>query len=277
VKARSKSKSNSNSLDENQSNLVKLCVERNFRALDLLQLNPTYATVVVPQIIDASNRQFDNIGLFTYLLWTGDTKWIHLLIPDDDSIDLATRYKLYDNLEKQFTKFIKSGVCFTLDGKKYTHQSQYSDAQHIGVLKEYIDKYAASSEEERKAQWINIVGGQQRLVELHIALALCHADHTPSHKLSIFSANEKQAKPVWFPLSESKLGQEYAICLSKVATACESPDPSLVKPMIAKLEAIEESKKNCLKVVKITLKELKENARKAILNEQLGGVSSKNN
>lgn len=258
-------------LNDEQSSFVTCCVDRYYSMLrSTLRVKPEYTMIVVPTLVDYSNRKFENIPLFTYILWTGHYAWMEGFIHEDDLQKPGDRFVMYDNLLNQLKAFNKKGVTFTIGDKVYKKQFQYSDKEHIAALKEYVEKYPNLTEEERKNFWIKNVGSKQRLVEKHIALDICHVDRTPSFSLTIFKADEKLPKPVWFPLSESKLGEEYAICLTdKGAVACEAPDPVNVKLMIHRLEALEQSKADNRLRIEITLRKLRDEMKDIFLQEQL--------
>lgn len=277
VKARFKLNKNAiPPLDNDQATFVSYCIERNNRAYDLLLQNPSYIRLVVPELIDSSKRVFKGIPIFTYILWTGDKDWMHLLIDDNANIDPEFRLETYENLLKQLKSFLKSGVTFSVDGHEFTKQYQYSDKEHIDALMQYVKQYPGLSEAERKAFWVNVVGNKQRMVEKHIALKLCHVDHTPSHRLSIFATNEKIQTPVWFPLADSRLGKDYAICLSNVAIACEAPNPAQVLPMIQRLEAIEQARSENLQLIEKLLVRLINETKNSLLSEVVAVQQSKN-
>lgn len=230
-------------LTKEERQFVDEFITRRFDVDDALRQNPYLLTLVVPELVDESGRVFKNIPLLKYMLWTGDRYGMSTFLLDTERVHHGDMAEVCEKLLKQLEEFKKSGVTFTHGDTEYTHHAKYSDQAHIDVLEQYVKMCEDNCTlEERKEFWIKTVGKTQKMVELHIALKLCHVDKTPFHLLSIFPSNEKIAKPIWFPLSESKLGEEYAICASSTAFACEAPEPAFVKLMIEKLKLHEHAR-----------------------------------
>ncbi|MGE3320565.1 MAG: F-box protein, partial [Candidatus Berkiella sp.] len=169
-------------------------------------------------VIDHAGRSFQNITGFEYMLWALDKHgWTMMIecIENDQN-----REELFKQLLAQYNKVEIEGVTYTLNGKKITESHFDFQNTIIKALKVHKDLCNTPTPDENAIdkQWIEDVGGAQKLFPKHVVFEYCSEE--PFYSISKFNAKPKlsmeffncinQTNELWYS-SDSKLGVDFAV------------------------------------------------------------------
>ncbi|MBI2784952.1 MAG: F-box protein [Legionella longbeachae] len=162
------------------------------------------------QVTDLSKRKFPNVSGFEYALWALDehmwTRMLESLSEDEKGSQIKAR--LYDLL----IKYKKNGVTYTLHDE--TRTEQHFDFKNT-IIKE-LQEFVKNGDNK---QWINGVGGKQKLLPIHVIEEYSSSEpfypipkftHQPKSSRQFFNG-ETGSYEFWFA-DDSELGVTFAIC-----------------------------------------------------------------
>ncbi|ARB90870.1 hypothetical protein [Legionella longbeachae] len=201
------------------------------------------------RVTDCSGRTFDNISGFEYALWALDKHiWTKMIacIPRNEEGG-----KVFENLITQYTKVNKDGVTYRLNGKTITENHFDFETTIIKELQtqvELVNAPGAINWDDAKSQWIEGVGGAQKLLPIHVVYEYCADENF--YLVPEFSSQPKLSKQFynwitskeenWFSV-DFKLGIEFAIFKASVGcAAAEEPHGSPGVVATRDLDAITE-------------------------------------
>ena len=174
------------------------------------------------KIIDWTGRTFQSISPWEYALWALDTRYMANMmldcIPKGESIR--------DKLLSQYLSLEKKGVTYEVDGVTIT-ESHFDFQPLINSIEFYNENMSDWANDERKKQWVNVVGGEQRKLPVHIRQHYCDPNSPfgdtdglfqwdiPDFK-GKFTRSLDLATPSvkWCPTEDCGLGVDYAIVRS---------------------------------------------------------------
>ncbi|MFJ1269336.1 F-box protein [Legionella lytica] len=167
-------------------------------------------------VTDYSGRTFENISAIEYVFWALDE---HMGVTMLECIPPTENRRVFEQLISQYKKIHIRGVTYKLNGKTSTEMHFDFVNTLIKELQVQIESRQACGEKDWAAierQWIEGVGGAQRLLPIHVVHEYCSAvPFSPlpqfikkplpltQFRNSLSSKNEN-----WF---DSELGQKFAI------------------------------------------------------------------
>lgn len=173
-------------------------------------------------ITDCSLRTFENCSPFEYALWALDKHcWTMMLGCIRAISDEKEKDKVLKILSGQYDRVKKEGLTYTFHGKTITEKHFDFENTIINQLKIQVDSQNAPGAKDWDAinkQWIEGVGGAQRLLPLHAVFEYC--SDKPFYPVPDFKSPPKQSQQFYNGITEkteswfgaiSKLGREFAI------------------------------------------------------------------
>jgi hypothetical protein len=170
-------------------------------------------------ITDCSGREFENLSPFEYALWALDKHmWAAMIacIPQNEE-----GRKVFAQLINQYNKVNTIGVTYKLNGKTITEQHFDFNNTLIKELQAVVDAINTPGAKDWDAidkQWIEGVGGAQKLLPMHVVYEYCSDE--PFYPVPTFTSPPKSSTMFynwisekdenWFGL-DSKLGSDIAI------------------------------------------------------------------
>ncbi len=168
---------------------------------------------------DLSGREFKPITAFQYALWAMD--W-HMWTMIQKYLPQEAQAQQWQELETKGTAY---GKHFNLQGL-------------TGALQTYVDNAAKWNYDQRAVdQWCKKVGGEQKLLPVHIVNEYCRADRpfepcpqewesklSRTREMDVWdSTQSKTVKGSWFvaPSSKDGLGLNFAFCRYNYGDACD--------------------------------------------------------
>ncbi|MDP3268731.1 MAG: hypothetical protein Q8M40_06740 [Legionella sp.] len=170
------------------------------------------------RVTDCSGRFFDNISAFEYSLWSWDMPlWSYMTFPPEKEEELA----FYENMFSQYNKVSTEGVSYVLNGKKITEKHFDFEDTIIRQLQTLASMLSIPSTPSQilKTQWIEGVGGAQKLLPMHAVFEYCSKEpfspvpkfvSWPDEPSSKYYDLITQKYVNWFD-DNSKLGSEIAV------------------------------------------------------------------
>ncbi|AWN73830.1 hypothetical protein LEAN103870_19700 [Legionella anisa] len=126
------------------------------------------------KVTDCSGRIFDNISAFEFSLWALD-KHMWTLMQECFPKNKKNN-DLYNKLNSQYEKVKTKGVTYSLNGKKVTESHFDFDNTIIKELQIQFDSVNAPQANDWGTidkQWIEGVGGAQKLLPMHVVYEYC--------------------------------------------------------------------------------------------------------